>query len=650
MSKLNILYLEDDMLDVELVSSIFETEPIDCNLVHVKTRVDFIAQVELQSFDIILADYSLPSFDGLSALKIAREKCPDTPFIIISGKIGEEFAIDTLKSGATDYVLKQRLGRLVPAVRRALKEAEEHLQRKKAEAALAESNRLYADLVEKAGIAILIDADNGNFKFFNRKPLELFGYTVEELKELSIRDLVHADDFEMVMNYHQGRVLKYELPARYEFRGVRKDTKIIYLEADTVEIWGDNGVVGSQSYIWDITERKLMEQELERYRDRLEQMVLERTAELAKANEKLTRSEERYRTLYEKNPTMYFTVDPEGMVLSVNQFGASQLGYPVDELVGKSVLQFFYEEDQPAAMAQLVNCLQNPDQLGHWEFRKARKDGSTLWVKETARIIQNSEGNTVFLIVCEDITDRIHTQHDKEKLQRELAEAEKLVTLGQFTAAISHEINNPLDIILTELYPLQKIGSQNHGMVKHITKIKQQVHRINHISQDILNYAKPHALKFKPVEINAILLRAIELLADYFNEQITLETILDPELPRVQGDEIGLELVFKNIVQNALESLSATGNIKVVSKKLTSEKIRIMIKDSGKGIPKPALESIFERFYTTKRKSGGTGLGLTISNEIIKKHQGEIRVNSVIHKGTIIRICLPVDTNGQLME
>jgi len=641
MNQLKILYLEDDELDVELISSIFDSEGIYFQLEHVKNRNDYISRVGQNDFDIILSDFSLPAFDGLSALKIAQEQCPDTPFIIISGKIGEEFAIETMKSGATDYVLKQRLERLVPAVQRALNEAAEHQQRKKAEFALEESNRRYADLVEKAGIAILIDDKEGNFKFFNRKFIELFGYTAEELEKFSIRDLVHVDDVEMVMNYHQGRILKYELPARCEFRAVRKDTKIIYLEADAVEIWEDNILVGARFYIWDITERKLMEQELERYRDRLEQMVQERTVELAKTNEKLVQSEERYRTLYEKNPTMYFTVDPDGTVLSVNQFGASQLGYAVDELVGQSVLKIFYEEDRPKVMAQLVTFLQNSIEIGHWEFRKVRKDGSIIWVRETARIIENTDGNMVFLIVCEDITDRIYAQQEKEKLQRQLSEAEKLVTLGQFTAAITHEINNPLDIIMNELYPLQRNSGRCPEALAHISKIKQQVHRISQISQDILNYARPHNLIFKPIDINAILQRAMNSLVNYFDGQIILSTALDVNLPLVQGDEIGLEIVFKNIVLNAIQAIPQTGTIKIATRLDKQQRVEIIIKDTGIGISKQDLKNIFERFYTTRRKSGGTGVGLSISNEIIKKHHGEIKVSSVENKGTIIRILLP---------
>src|SRR5712692_7419398 len=119
---LHILYLEDSPLYVELVPAMLNAEGMACNVVHVETRERFLAALEQDGFDLILADYTLPSFDGISALAIAKEKCPAIPFIFVSGTLGEELAIDTLQRGAVDYVLKQRLSRLVPSVRRALRE------------------------------------------------------------------------------------------------------------------------------------------------------------------------------------------------------------------------------------------------------------------------------------------------------------------------------------------------------------------------------------------------------------------------------------------------------------------------------------------------------------------------------------------------
>jgi two-component system, cell cycle sensor histidine kinase and response regulator CckA len=141
---LDILYLEDNALDAELVRATLAAEDIQTELLRVETQVDFVAALERGGFDLILSDYNLPGFDGISALAIAREKCPQIPFIFVSGSLGEERAIETLKSGATDYVLKHRLSRLVPSVRRALDEVAAQRERKHLEEQLRQSQKMEA--------------------------------------------------------------------------------------------------------------------------------------------------------------------------------------------------------------------------------------------------------------------------------------------------------------------------------------------------------------------------------------------------------------------------------------------------------------------------------------------------------------------------
>src|SRR6202451_2436375 len=123
-SPLHVLYLEDDPNDAALVLSTLKTEGIVCEAKRVETRDDFIAAIEHDGFDLILSDFALPTFDGIAALELAQKQCPNVPFILVSGTLGEDVAIESLKSGATDYVLKQRLSRLVPAVRRAMRDVE----------------------------------------------------------------------------------------------------------------------------------------------------------------------------------------------------------------------------------------------------------------------------------------------------------------------------------------------------------------------------------------------------------------------------------------------------------------------------------------------------------------------------------------------
>src|SRR5262249_42665514 len=138
-SQLSILYLEDDPRDAELVQEVLVSDDIPCQVTRVETEADFIRSLEQGGFDLILADYTLPSFDGLSALKIAQQGWPQVPFLFVSGTLDEEVAIEALKLGATDYVFKTRLSRLVPSAQRALREARERTELSQADQALRHS-------------------------------------------------------------------------------------------------------------------------------------------------------------------------------------------------------------------------------------------------------------------------------------------------------------------------------------------------------------------------------------------------------------------------------------------------------------------------------------------------------------------------------
>ena len=145
-SRLRILYLEDEPRDVELVQATLEADGLSCDLTRTDTEGDFITLLQQGGFDLILADYTLPRFDGLSALKIAQDVSPEVPFIFVSGTLGEDVAIEALKQlGATDYVFKTRLSRLAPSVRRALREATERSERRRAEEALQRNEAYFAE-------------------------------------------------------------------------------------------------------------------------------------------------------------------------------------------------------------------------------------------------------------------------------------------------------------------------------------------------------------------------------------------------------------------------------------------------------------------------------------------------------------------------
>ena len=162
----------------------------------------------------------------------------------------------------------------------------------------------------------------------------------------------------------------------------------------------------------------------------------------------LRESEERYRALYDGTPSMYFTVDADGVVLSVNQYGATYLGYGPSELIGQSVLRVFVDEDRHAASEHVRDCLARPGEVFRWELRKIRKDGSRLWVKETARAVREPAGSMAVLIVCEDITDTKRTE---------------LLGNGQNRVLELIATNAPLEQTLETLALLME--SQSHGLL-----------------------------------------------------------------------------------------------------------------------------------------------------------------------------------------
>ena len=185
-SPLRILYLEDDPRDAELIQETLETEGVPTELKRVDSEREFVTALEQETFDLIFADYTLPTFDGLSALKIAQKRWPESPFIFVSGTLGEEVAIEALKIGATDYVFKTRLSRLTPSVKRALREAAERTHLRHAERALRRSEAYLAEAqrLSRTG-SFGWNVDNGQI-YWSRETFRIFGYAPTETVQIKL--------------------------------------------------------------------------------------------------------------------------------------------------------------------------------------------------------------------------------------------------------------------------------------------------------------------------------------------------------------------------------------------------------------------------------------------------------------------------------
>ncbi|HMF68552.1 MAG TPA: ATP-binding protein [Phyllobacterium sp.] len=267
MTPLRILLLEDNDHDAELIQEFLEADHFVCEITRVQTRAEFVAGLENAGINLILADYKLPSFDGLSALKLARDARADLPFIFVSGSLGEEVAIEAVKIGATDYVVKSRLSRLVPSVQRALRVARERAERKKAEEALHRSEMYLAEAQRLSHTGSFgwnpasgkIYWSDETYRIFECEP------TIEPTVQL-VLGRTHPDD-----RMRLRQILDCASIERGEFTTERRllmaDGSVKYVRAVASPLTGEDSegfaFVGA---VMDVTERKRAEEERERLR------------------------------------------------------------------------------------------------------------------------------------------------------------------------------------------------------------------------------------------------------------------------------------------------------------------------------------------------------------------------------------------------
>jgi PAS domain S-box-containing protein len=410
---LRILNLEDSPLDAELVQANLSEGGITCKLVRVQTRAAFAAALEKDEFDLIIADYSLPGFDGLTALEMARKRRPEVPFIVVSGALGEEMAIETLKSGATDYVLKHRLQRLVPAVRRAIHEAEERRKRERAEEALRRSEQQLRTLVEQipAVIYFLHIAEPASSRtdptlYFSPQIEAQSGYPPQafvEDPELWIK-LLHPEDRERVL-VEGSRADETGEPFRMEYRQIARDGRVMWIRDEAVLVRDKEGRPRFwQGVMFDISDRK-------------------------GAEEALKQSEELYRTVVEQAAENIFVIDPgTKRVLEANAALQRSLGYAPEELKGMTLYDVV-AHDRESINNNIRHILaQRRYSIGERKYR--RKDGSLVDVEVNASVIPYG-GKEAMGIVAHDVTERKQMEENlRQSLGVLLAHREAYQILG----------------------------------------------------------------------------------------------------------------------------------------------------------------------------------------------------------------------------
>jgi len=265
-SPLRILLLEDDPGDAEVIQDFLEADHFVCEITRADTRAEFLDALSSVDVDLILADYTLPSFDGLSALNLARSVRSDLPFIFVSGTIGEEAAIEALKVGATDYVLKTRMSRLVPAVRRALEEAGDRAARQRAEEALRRSEKELRDIIEAIPAIAFTAQPEGNSVWTNQQWVDFSGLTVQETSGSGWQSAIHPQDItEHATKWRHSMTSGEVFESEARHRSAKGEYRWFLVRA--VPLRDETGkILKWYGILTDIEDRKRAEQERRRLR------------------------------------------------------------------------------------------------------------------------------------------------------------------------------------------------------------------------------------------------------------------------------------------------------------------------------------------------------------------------------------------------
>lgn len=486
-----------------------------------------------------------------------------------------------------------------------------------------------AEILDLTHDAVFVRSMMNVVQYWNRAAEQLYGWTLEEV----VGRVSHA-------------VLKTEFPVPLEhieaelIRAGRWEGELTHTHKNGTQV-----MVASR---WSLQrdERSELIAIIETNND---------ISERKRTEEALRRSEEQWRTTFESNPTMYFMVDETGVILQVNAFGAGQLGYNVSELVGQPVLNVFYESDRKQVQQHAESCFQN---LGHtmlWEARKIRKDGSMLWVRETANAVL-LEKRPVLLVVCENISERKYAEADRARLEERLLQAEKMEAVGRFASGIAHDFSNILGGILAYGEMLFDEAPDNVPRKRYAQNVLTAATRGRDLVDQILAYTRSQRGKRAPTEVCRTVAETLDLVRSSLSPRISLYPTI-PDAPLVvMGDATQLHQVVMNLCSNAIYAMRAGGPLRVgvTPTELAAEHtvshgtlrpgsyVCISVEDSGCGIDGATLGRIFEPFFTTKEFGRGTGLGLALVYAIVIDLEGAIDVKSVPDEGSTFSIYLPL--------
>ncbi len=629
-----LLLLEDNECDEELLRRAIKAAWPDCQVIRVSGHADFEAALAKHRFDLILSDYMVPGFPGLAALAVARETCPRVPFVFVSGAIGDEVAVESLKAGAIDYVLKDRLARLVPSIRRALKDADEHAHRRQVEEELRRSEEHCRDLLENATDLIQSVSPDGSLLYVNPAWRQTLEYTEAEVAQLKIFDVLHSEYHEQWRDRFE--CSKPDEASQWEAIFLSKFGRHLYVEGNTSVRHMAGKPQAIRGIFRDVTEKKL-------------------------AVVALKRSIRQYESLVNSVEGIVWQADlPSLRFTFVSRQAERLLGYPTESWL--QVPDFWQSHIHPDDREKAVKLLREmtlEKGCQSFEYRMQTAAGGIIWLRDIVNV--RNEENTVPQIqgIMVNITPRKQAEAAKRDIQAKLERTNQILSqrnqeIQNFYHTLSHELKTPLtsarefiSIVMDGL-----AGPTNPTQLEYLGIAKQSCDQLRACVNDMLDATRLETCKLgldlKPISFSGLVHRVVASMGRMAaDKQLNLSHEVQADLPEIALDEHRMTQVLTNLLSNAIKHTPPGGSIvlKANDAPARRELLQVSVTDTGCGIAEHEQDRIFDRLYQVKAGDAtteqGVGLGLYLCRELVHLHGGNIWVESKLGQGSKFSFVLP---------